>query len=124
MFKLISSAFIVFALSLPALAHSPLKRTVPANGDTLTDNPPNLLLEFAKPARITKVLLKFTTNGNGNDNGTASEEKLQLPSKQFQTEMLFHPQFSGPGTYEVEWRALGQDGHAMKGSFVFSVLGE
>jgi len=27
----------------------------------------------------------------------------------------------GPGIYEVEWRGLGADGHALNGTFSFTV---
>lgn len=110
----------IFSLSLvgSAFAHSPLKATTPADGQTVFGSPEILHLVFAKPARVTKVMLKHTSGGMSHEN------KLKLPSKKFATELMLQPKFKGPGDYEVEWRALGQDGHALKGSFKFKVEAE
>lgn len=116
--KLILGAVLSLALTASAFAHSPLKATMPADGETVSGSPEMLHLVFAKPARVTKVMLKHT-NGD-----MSHENKLELPSKKFATELMLQPEFKGPGDYEVEWRALGQDGHALKGSFKFKVEAE
>ena len=106
------------ALTASAFAHSPLKATMPSDGQTVSGTPDMLHLVFAKPARVTKVMLKHT-NGD-----MSHQDKLELPSKKFTTELMLQPEFKGPGNYEVEWRALGEDGHALKGSFKFKVEAE
>ena len=118
MFKIVLSAALGFAMTVSAIAHAPLKATIPANGATMAVNPDMVRLEFAKPARVTKVMLKHTVDG------AIHEEKLKLPSKKFGKELTLRPNFLGKGTYEIEWRALGKDGHVLKGKFNFTVTGE
>ena len=116
--KLILGTVFAFSMAVSAFAHSPLKATMPANGETMTANPDMLHLIFAKPARVTKIILKHTVDG------ATHEEKLELPSKEFDTELMLQPDFMGKGSYEVEWRALGEDGHALNGTFNFTVTGQ
>ena len=116
--KFILSALIGMFMSGVAFAHSPLKATMPADGETVSGNPEMLHIIFAKPVRIIKVTLTHTMGE------MTHEEKLELPSKQFEKEMLFQPEFKGPGDYTINWRALGKDGHAIKGSFKFKVVAE
>lgn len=107
-----------FSIASAALAHSPLKSTSPAANEILTKVPEQVNLVFAKPARVTKVTLTHT---NGDANHT---DRLKLPSKKFITEMALMPEFRGAGEYKINWRALGEDGHALKGSFSFTVTGQ
>lgn len=108
---------LVFAttLSNAAMAHSPLKSTSPKNNAELTVVPEGITMTFGKPARITKVTLTHTSGENSH------ADKLQLPSKKFETRFELMPEFRGKGVYKVDWRALSNDGHALKGSFSFSV---
>ena len=116
--KLILSVLFGAAMTVAAYAHSPLKATMPADGETISGTPDMLHLVFAKPARVTKIMLKHTMGD------MTHEDKLALPSKKFGTEMMLEPEFKGPGEYTVDWRALGEDGHALKGSFKFTVVAE
>lgn len=77
--------------------------------------PASINLTFAKAARVTKVTLTHTI-------GDASHvDRLELPSKKFITEMELTPEPRGAGDYKVDWRALGEDGHVLKGSFSFTI---
>lgn len=116
--KILLGAAFSLAMTVSVFAHSPLKATMPSDGAEMTDNPDMLHLVFAKPTRVTKILLKHTVDG------ATHEEKLELPSKEFETELMLQPDFMGKGAYEVQWRALGMDGHALKGKFKFTVTGE
>ncbi len=114
----ILNAFAGMLMVGAAFAHSPLKATMPADGETVSGTPDMLHLVFAKPARVTKIMLKHTAGA------TTHEDKLAIPSKKFETELMLKPEFKGPGDYTVDWRALGEDGHALKGSFKFTVVAE
>ena len=116
--RLILSALAGAAMTVTAFAHSPLKATMPADGETISGTPDMLHLVFAKPARVTKIMLKHVAGA------TTHEDKLAIPSKKFETELMLQPDFKGPGDYIVDWRALGKDGHALKGSFKFTVVAE
>jgi len=41
--------------------------------------------------------------------------------KSFATEFVVPVEQMGSGTYQIEWRGLGIDGHAMTGEFMFTV---
>jgi methionine-rich copper-binding protein CopC len=105
----------IFFFSTYSLAHSPLKSTSPEDGAMLNDAPKVIQFTFAKPARVVKVVLKHK-----NDD-TFDEVKLDLPNKDMVEELQLSPQFTGSGEYKVEWRALSEDGHAIKGDFSFFV---
>ena len=109
---------LLLGLTTAAFAHSPLKSTSPLDQAELGELPKVINLTFAKPARITKVTL---THVNGEANHT---DRLELPKKKFTKVFDLKPEFRGAGTYQVNWRALGRDGHALKGEFEFTVSGE
>lgn len=106
---------LVTMLSHTAMAHSPLKSTSPEDNAELNAVPESINITFGKPARITKVTLIHTTRED------AHSDKLALPSKKFKTSFELTPMFRGNGAYTVDWRALSKDGHALKGSFSFTV---
>ena len=107
-----------FLLAGNALAHSPLKSTSPANEAVLNDVPNMLHFTFEKPARVVKVVMTHT-------HGNASHEvKLELPNKGMADELHLTPNFMGEGNYLIEWRALSEDGHSLKGNFSFKVEGD
>lgn len=115
MTRFLMSLLCLLVFVFPAQAHSPLKVTSPAAGEILAEAPQSINLTFAKAARVTKVTLTYT-------NGDISQtDRLELPSKKFITEMALTPELKGAGTYKVDWRALSEDGHAIKGSFSFTV---
>lgn len=108
---------VTLILAGQAFAHSPLKSTSPENNAKLDDVPEMLHLTFSKPARIVKVVMTHT-------NGDASHEtKLKLPNKEIANEIHLTPEFMGTGEYVVDWRALSEDGHTIKGEFSFTVDG-
>lgn len=113
--RLAFATAIALSLPLTALAHSPLKSTYPADKAVMKTLPDRLALEFGKPARLTKITLTHTLGD------TSQADRLDLPSKQFETQFTFTPNFRGDGDYTVEWRALSNDGHPLKGAFSFSV---
>lgn len=115
--KLTLALTTIFFLTSHAMAHSPVKSTSPENNAVLNEVPEMLHLTFSKPARIVKVVMTHT-------NGDASHEmKLELPSKELADEVHLTPEFMGVGEYVVDWRALSEDGHTIKGNFSFMVEG-
>ena len=102
-------------MASPVFAHSPLESTLPAKGASLSTAPANLALTFKKPVRITKVTLSHSLDD------TKQSDNLTIPTKKFVKHIVLEPKFQGPGNYKVEWRALGQDGHALKGAYSFTI---
>lgn len=107
---------ILFSTSV-VLAHSPMKSTSPANQAMLDAVPETLYLKFAKPSRVLKVVMTHSADD------ALHEERLELPTKKAVEDMQLTPEFKGSGAYKVEWRALGEDGHVIKGDFTFDVVG-
>ncbi|RNC95950.1 MAG: copper resistance protein CopC [Oricola sp.] len=102
----------------PALSHSEMNMTEPADGATLDAVPETIQLKFTAPARVMKVEMMHT-------NGAASHTKaIEIPTFAMVDAISLTPEFMGAGRYEVNWRALGEDGHVMTGSFSFTVEGE
>lgn len=96
-----------------AMAHSPLDATTPANEATVTEMPSEVLMDFKGDIRLTRVAITHAdTHSMDVDLGeqTAFTQEFALPMHDM-----------GAGTYVIEWRGLGVDGHALNGSFSFSV---
>ncbi|WP_120499139.1 copper resistance CopC family protein [Roseovarius sp. EL26] len=93
-------------------AHSPLETTLPANGATLTEAPREIILNFTGSIRLTRLTLIHTEHETDLDldgySGFVSDYTIPMHSV-------------GAGTYQVEWRGLGNDGHPMNGTFSFTV---
>ncbi len=96
-----------------ALAHSPLDSTTPANEAVVTQMPTEVLIDFKGSIRLTRVSITHAdTHRMDMDLGeqTAFMQEFALPMHDM-----------GAGTYVVEWRGLGDDGHALNGTFSFTV---
>ena len=114
---------------LSALAHSPLSNVSPGDGAKLEDAPTEISMVFKSPAKLIKLeLLKEQASAKksllgglfGNDGG----EVVPLPNavlmEMSDTHVIPLPKITG-GDYQVKWRAMGEDGHVIKGDFVFTV---
>ena len=110
---------LVLAIVLPvmAFAHSTLKASNPANGEKLAKAPEEIEFTFTKPARLIKVVLVQKNDG------TTTERKLKIPSRDLVKTISVPSKIKTPGTYEVQWRALSEDGHVIKNTFGFQVSG-
>ena len=96
-----------------ALTHSPLDGTNPTNEAIVSKIPAKVLMDFKGDIRLTRVIL--THAGSSAVNMELGEQKT------FTQEFTLPMQDMGPGTYVVEWRGLGADGHALNGTFNFTV---
>ena len=104
----------LFALSaVPASAHSKANKMEPANGAIVSAVPSDVSLTFVKEIRLTKVSMTHA--------GKHSEELNLGDQKAFSKEYSVPMKDLGAGSYVIEWRGLGDDGHAMNGSFSFEV---
>jgi methionine-rich copper-binding protein CopC len=96
-----------------ALAHFPLKGTIPANEAIVSEVPAEVLMDFKGNIRLTRVT-------SSHDGSRAINMNL-AGQKTFTQEFTLPMEDMGPGTYVVEWRGLGADGHALNGKFSFTV---
>lgn len=115
--SLLRATLALAVFTMPALAHSPLKQSVPADGAVLETAPDTLDLTFGSPARLVKVVLIHKVGD------MTAEKKVAIPTRSPVTDIQLEPEFDGPGEYSVQWRALGDDGHVIKGDFSFEVTG-
>lgn len=114
---------------LSALAHSPLSNVSPEDGAKLQDAPTEISMVFKSPAKLIKLeLLKEQASEKksllgslfGNDGG----EVVPLPNavlmETSETHVIPLPGITSGG-YQIKWRAMGEDGHVIKGDFGFAV---
>lgn len=112
MFKLFLAA-IIGVWATTASAHSPLESTFPKNNSLIEEMPSEILLNFKGEIRLTRVTLVQSDN--------PSVDLDLSGTGGFNSEYTLPIQEVGNGTYEIKWRGLGADGHAMNGSFSFTV---
>ena len=111
--KIIITFVLSTLLASGASAHSKVNTTTPPNLAELADVPTQVGLGFAKKIRLTKVEVTHDTDPSvpiDLSGQTSFEQEFTLPLPD-----------QGGGTYLVEWRGLGMDGHAMQGEFTFEV---
>lgn len=88
--------------SLPAAAHSELRRSVPAAGAVLMQAPEQIELHFNERVQLTALRL-YREGG----------EEVSLPRRAIRsatTEIIALPPLP-PGAYRAEWRIISADGH-------------
>ena len=106
------SGLIAF-FSIFAIAHSPLDETTPANEAIVSEMPTEVLMEFKGDIRLVRVAITHASSGSMDmDLGgqTAFTKEFRLPMHDM-----------GAGVYVIKWRGLGADGHALNGTFSFTV---
>lgn len=97
-------------------AHVHLDRSQPAKNEVLTSPPAVVQLWFsgAVSAEWSKVEVTDATGGRV-DSGAVSSIDNNPKSLQIHLKPI------GPGSYEIKWNAVANDGHRIKGSSPFSV---
>ena len=106
-------ALIALAAPWAALAHAKMTASKPADGSTVAVGLSEIEFNFSKPLRLSMVHVRHESKHE-----VALRSALPAtfgPAFKLSTEALT------PGSYEVTWTAVAEDGHVMKGSFAFSV---
>ncbi|MGM0559731.1 MAG: copper resistance CopC family protein [Pseudomonadota bacterium] len=99
--------------TVPALAHSPMKESTPASGATVQSAPETLQVSFNNPVIFTNVEV--------HQDGEEIPVEFERSSKAAEDHSVTLPSLSD-GNYTVSWSALSpDDGHAMQGTFSFTV---
>ena len=99
-------------LAAAAMAHSPLSKSMPADGETESSAPAELQLQFPSEAKLVKLSLSH----DGTDIPLGDSHLMQIATQH----VVALPALSA-GSFEVRWRALSADGHVIKGNFDFTV---
>ncbi len=134
MFKKIIAVFILLSLPTMALTHSPLKRANPMDGASLTKAPTEYKMLFKSPAKLVKfeVFQKGKNENNDtsflksffkNSDGKLIETNYKPSLVLSESHLIKLPKINF-GSYEVRWRAVGEDGHVLKGILTFEVKGK
>ena len=112
MHKMLLAGLIAMWASV-ATAHSPLKSTTPANEAIIAQAPNEIRLDFGKDIRLTRLAVTHTDD---------KKMKLDLSGHDGFKKLYLVPfEGTGTGNYLIEWRGLGDDGHALNGTFSFTV---
>lgn len=106
-------SLLLFMASGFVSAHAELEASTPAKNAILMESPKKLELTFKAEVRVIRVVIK-KVNGEKVSFGFkfSSENKL---SYQWELPNLIS------GDYEVDWTAMGKDGHKMKSHFHFTI---
>ena len=122
---------ILLVLPIAANAHSPLASSSPQNGETLDESPTEIFMEFELPAKLIKVNLtkqsyKQGKNLLGRLFGGDDGESIPLGTSFLMTidkrQVIPLPPLQ-EGSYSLTWRAMGEDGHVVKGELTFNIKG-
>ena len=96
-----------------ASAHSKINSTTPSNGEVIASVPEVVEMQFGNKLRLVKVEMTHE------DHPTVD---LDISAyKSFENSFSIPMNKMGAGTYKLEWRGLGVDGHALSGEFSFEV---
>ena len=129
MVKIFLIFFLMF-LPFKAFGHSPLFSVEPADGAVLKNSPVKIEMKFKSSVKLIKLdmqklksektgsLLNSLFSKNEGEEIVLNSKFLMGISEQHSVEL---PEL-GTGAYTVKWRALGKDGHLIKGDFSFKVI--
>ena len=118
--KLIQTAALTTLLLMTgqttALAHAKMTASTPKDGSTVAAGLSQIELNFSQPLRLSMVHVRDAAQ---HEVPLKSELPAPLASVvQIDVESLT------PGSYQVSWTAVAEDGHVMKGTFAFSVTAD
>ncbi|MEB7825014.1 copper resistance CopC/CopD family protein [Staphylococcus chromogenes] len=98
-----------------ASAHASLEHAEPSEKAVVASSPKEIKLEMSEPVNTTYTHLTLY-----NDRGKEIKA-IQPNEKNFSKVVTFSTEELQEGTYLVEWETVAQDGHDMKGHYLFSV---
>ena len=104
-------AMAALAFSGFAFAHGDMGKTYPADGAMMMEPTEHVELHFEMPMALLKLRVIDSSGKPVAIDFTRSKEmkehfKVMMPTL-------------APDNYKVEWKAMGEDGHSMNGSFGF-----
>ena len=134
MSRRIIAVFTLVVFPIMVFAHSPLQKTNPTNGAVLETPPTEYKMLFKSPAKLIKF--EIFQKGQNDDKQSSLLNSLFKNSDRKLIEINYKPLLVlseshsiklpsiNVGFYEVHWRAMGQDGHVLKGNLTFEVKGK
>ena len=130
--RIIAAAKVSILLLMPVTAnsHSPLISSNPQDSEIFHEAPTEIVMVFKSAAKLIKVnLTKLSVEQSksllGGLFGTDSGEQVFLDTTFLMKIKVRHviplPQLR-KGDYSLVWRAMGEDGHVIKGELNFKIL--
>ena len=129
MLSLLSKLVILFFMPMEANAHSQLVSSSPQKSEALDLPPTEIVMEFKSPTKLIKVDLTRLSKKQektllntlfGSDDGepvALGTSFLMIIDKR----QVIPLPFLGGGSYLFAWRAMGEDGHVIKGNLTFNI---
>ena len=110
-------------------AHSPVGFVIPKDGSVIKQAPEKMEIVFTAPAKLIKIEFFRVIPGEkstliGELLGSEKLEEIPLDKSHLMKEgkrHLVNIPVLDMGIYKTNWRALSEDGHAIKGTFTFEV---
>ena len=110
-------------------AHSPVGFVIPKDGSVIKQAPEKMEIVFTAPAKLIKIEFFRVISGEkstliGGLLGSEKLEEIPLDKSHLMKEgkrHLVNIPVLDMGIYKTNWRALSEDGHAIKGTFTFEV---
>ena len=121
--------FILLIMPIAAIAHTPLASSIPANGEKLDISPTEIIMVFKFPTKLTRVDLKKSPQTKSRSLlkrlfGSDKSEPILLGKNSLLKTGTRHviplPSLKR-ASYELVWRAIGKDGHVIKGKLSFAI---
>lgn len=116
--KRILSATLIFLLAFSSVgyAHTGLTNSSPTDGEEVTEDVEQLVLEFNTKIETTSTVKVFNE----------SEEEMTINDTQVRDSVMtaVFPSPLDNGTYTVDWKVIGADGHPTQGTYSFEVIQE
>jgi methionine-rich copper-binding protein CopC len=114
--RIITATLILFlAFSSSAYAHTGLTSSTPADGEEITEDVFEIILEFNTKIEDTSTVKV------SNENNEEIVNTMQV-NDNVMTSSFMEPLDNG--TYTVEWKIIGADGHPILGTYSFKVIQE
>jgi methionine-rich copper-binding protein CopC len=110
-----AAVMLCFAAAGPALAHSDVHHSEPADGAVLRSAPPAVLLMFHQPVRVMTLRL---LDEAGREKKLAREGARSAAVQEVRATVQDRLPAGG---YRVEWRGSSEDGHVGGGAIAFRV---
>lgn len=106
---------LLLVLASPASGHASLTSTTPADGAELASPPDEVVLDFDEAVEVPPAGIRvFDGSGERVDRGEVEHLDTATVSAPLAPDL-------GEGSYIVTWRAVSEDGHPIRGAFVFTV---
>ena len=116
--KRILGATLIFLLAFSSVgfAHTGLTSSSPADGEEVTEDVEQIVMEFNTKIETTSTVKVFNEN----------EVEIVINDTQV-SDSVMTAEFMSPldnGTYTVDWKIIGADGHPTQGTYSFTVSRE